>query len=411
MGPPPRPDWVEALNQMGRSLGSPASLVSLDAEELLASARAMTGLDDFGDDAWREPFALLLDGMERDADLHLIGRLLAREDVLRSLTNRLLLADAFAGEPSISREAIRAPVVVTGMGRSGTTILHELLAQDPAHRSPATWELLYPCPPPETATYRTDARIGRADADWTLWARIAPEYQTMHDNRGDAPNECILGTMPEFRSDTWSGNHHVPAYLDWLVRSDMGVAYRFHRRLLQLLQWRCPGERWVLKAPSHLGSLPSLFATYPDARVVIIHRDPMKVLPSLMSLMATLLYLRSDEWRHAELTARLSWAYPMLFDHVTALRDGGSLPAPQIHDVRYHDLMTDPVETLAALYRWLELDFTPAHEARARAHLAARPKDRHRAHAYSFDQLDLDADDVRASFAGYLARYDIPSEV
>ncbi len=267
--PKPRPEWVTELNAFGRQLGSPAALVALDEQSLLDAARAATGLDDFGDDAWREPFGILLHALEHEADLHLLGRIQARNDIVRSLVNRLQVHAELAAHPEILDEAIDAPVLVVGTGRSGTSILHELLAQDPAHRVARTWELLHPCPPPERATYATDPRIRAADQEYRFWHLIAPEYETMHENGGDVPNEDPLIDMLEFASDHLMGSYPVPSYGRWLARSDPAPGFRAHRRFLQLLQWRCPGERWVLKSPSYLARLPQFFAEYPDAYVVL----------------------------------------------------------------------------------------------------------------------------------------------
>src|SRR5689334_19147983 len=154
--PPPRPEWVDELNALGRHAGSAGTLVPLDEESLLAAARAETGLDDFGDDAWREPFGVFCRALREEADLHLLGRIMARDEVVRALVNRLRVHDTIGGHPEILDERIESPVLVVGTGRSGTSILHELLAQDPGHRVARTWELLHPCPPPERATYATD---------------------------------------------------------------------------------------------------------------------------------------------------------------------------------------------------------------------------------------------------------------
>src|SRR4051812_7445003 len=242
--PAPRPQWVTELNAFGRQLGSPAALVSLDADSLLDAARAATGLHDFGDDGWREGYGVFLRALEAEADLHLLGRLQARNDIVRALVNRLEVHDTLRRHPEIAHERIDAPVLVVGTGRSGTSLLHELLAQDPAHRVARTWELLHPCPPPERATYATDPRIAAADQEYTFWHLIAPEYRTMHENGGDVPNEDPLIDTLQFASDHLMGSYPVPSYARWLARVDLAPLFRAHRQFLQLLQSRCPGERW-----------------------------------------------------------------------------------------------------------------------------------------------------------------------
>src|SRR5262249_53064007 len=262
----------------------------------LDAARRRTRLADFGDDAgaWREGLHVFTRALDDEADLNLLGRIMARNDIVRALVNRLEARDTLARNPEIPDEKIHAPLLIVGTGRSGTSLLHELLAQDPRHRVARTWELLHPCPPPERASYETDGRIAAADQEYTFWHLVAPEYQTMHENGGDVPNEDPLIDTLELASDHLMGSYPVPSYTRWLARVDLAPVFRAHRQFLQLLQWRFPGERWVLKSPSYLAKLPAFFAEYPDAYAVITHRDPLVVLPSLVSVMATLQWMHSD---------------------------------------------------------------------------------------------------------------------
>lgn len=410
--PRPRPDWVSALNALGDRGGDLAALVPLDEASLLAAACESTGLDDFGDDAWREPFRLLLADLDGDAALNLLGRMLMRADLVRTLVNRLRMVETRRRHPEIDGLDVRAPIVITGMGRSGTSILHELLACDPGLRAPMTWEMLHPCATPGLdADADRDARIAAADAEWRFWEAVTPEYAAMHENRGDAPNECLLITMHEFASDYWAGGNWTPRYGRWLQRADFTSVYRAHRRFLQLLQWQAPGDEWVLKAPSHLSALPALFAVYPDAQVVITHRDPLRVLGSIVDLLDTLAWQRSDVTHHDAFVARMAGGYPLLWQAVAHQRDTGMVPDDQIVDVRYADLMADPHRTVAAIYERLGRDLPDAAVERMRALLAARPQGHRGRHDYSFEALGLDRDATRAAFADYQARYDVPSEV
>ena len=404
----PRPAWVTELNRMGHNVGGAARLVDLDVTGLLDTARAVTGLDAFGGEGFLAPLRLLVADLDAHADLHLIGRLLVRTEILRCLVNRLRLTDLRRHHPEIDNERIVAPVFVTGTGRSGTSILHELLAQDPRHRAPLSWEMLYPCP---VSDAHDDERKRRAmgDADMVFWEQVAPEYRTMHENGGDVPQECIFITAHEFASDFWGGQYWVPQYSAWLAGADLTSAYTFHRSFLQVLQWQQPTAQWVLKAPSHIAALPALFAVYPDARVVITHRDPVKVLGSLGSLIGTLEWMRSDSV-HPERMRAVVYGFAMLLEHITNLRDAGALPTGQIVDVRYRDLMDSPWDTLQHTYEQLGLPYTREAEERMRAYLAAKPKDRHGAHRYDLAEIGIDVAEVRELYRSYQARYDVPSE-
>ena len=403
-----RPAWVEELNQMGLHVGGPARLVDLDVTGLLDTARAATHLDDFGGDGFLAPLRLLVADLDAHADLHLVGRLLVRTELLRCPVNRLRLTDLRRRHPEIDTEPIVAPVFVTGTGRSGTSILHEMLAQDPRHRAPRSWEMLYPCP---LSDADDDERRRRAmgHADMVFWEQVTPEYRTMHENGGEVPQECIFVTAHDFASDFWGGQYWVPRYSAWLAGADLIPAYTFHRRFLQVLQWQRPTAPWVLKAPSHLAALPALFAVYPDARVVITHRDPVKVLGSLGSLIGTLEWMRSDSV-HPERMRAVVYGFAMLLGHVTALRDSGALPADQIVDVRYCDLMDAPWETMRHTYMQLGLPYTREAEDRMRAYLAAKPKDRHGTHRYDLADIGIDVTEVRELYRSYQARYDVASE-
>ncbi len=409
--PKPRPQWVAELNAFGRQLGSPAAFVALDETSLLDAARAATGLDDFGDDAWIEPFRVFVNALEHEADLHLLGRIMARDEIVRALVNRLEVGATLARHPEIRGVRIESPVLVVGTGRSGTSILHELLAQDPAHRVARTWELLHPCPPPERATYATDPRIAAADQEYTFWHLVAPEYRTMHENGGDVPNEDPLIDQLEFASDHFMGSYPVPTYSRWLARADLRPVFAAHRRFLQLLQWRYRGERWVLKSPSYLGKLPQFFAEYPDAYVILTHRDPLKVLPSLVSIMATLRWMHSDTVDVDAVVKSAVHGTAIAMDYVMKWRSDDTIPDHRIIDVRFEDLIDDPWNTLRAVYDRIGAPLRPDAEARMRAYLDARPRERHGRHRYEFADTGLDLSETRARFAEYQSRYNVTSEV
>ena len=159
---------------------------------------------------------------------------------------------------------------------------------------PKTWEAIFPCPPPEADGSNIGNRATRAHGLVTQWNRTAPEFAAMHELSGDIPCECGLLMTYSFISDQIASLHQTPSYDAWLMNADMSYAYSDHRRILQLLQWKNPG-RWLLKAPAHQNHLPILFKTYPDAKVIQTHRDPIKCMASATSLLATLCWMRSDK--------------------------------------------------------------------------------------------------------------------
>jgi hypothetical protein len=397
---------VQAIHQI-----SDPEWIELDADRLAEEAQRRTGLTDFGDDLFWEPYRIFVDSLNNEANLHTLGRLIARDDLLNSLQIRLELTDWRTRHPEIARERVGRPLFITGLPRTGTSILHELLAQDPRHRAPLHWEVRSPCPPPETATYRSDPRIALADRQVRLWTEIVPEYDTMHELGGQIPVECIQIMVHSFRSDELMGRHSVPSYGAWYAGCDLEPAYRFHHDMLQLLQWRCPGDRWVLKSPSHLGQLEALLAVYPEARIVFTHRDPLKVLPSVASILSSTAYVRSDGldpesflgWFTGETCAHL-------LDGMTAIRESGRLPPEQCHDVRFADLMGRPIETLSSIYDHFGIEYSGEAEKAMRDYLEAKPKDRHGAHKYAFEDTGLDIDEERERFQDYYHRYQVANE-
>ena len=392
---------------LGRGLGDDGrSVVSLQPDDLCAAAAATTGLDDFGDDWWEEPFRHLCTSLEHEARLHLPGRLRTRGEIQLVLQNRLRMVDLWKREPAVLREAVPAPIVVTGLGRSGTTLLHELIACDPDNRPPLLWELLHSVP-------YDDANGDLCDDEIKLMDEIVPAFTAMHENGGRLPTECIFAFAHQFSSDLYTGLYNVAEYTVWRSGLDQAPIYDWHKRHLQTLQWVAerPTPRWVVKAPSHLSALPLLFATNPDARVVITHRDPLRVIGSLSDLMATLHYMHSDHVDHAVLVEFMAMGLEMQMDHVTAERDAGAVPDDQISDVVYKDLVADPVGTIERLYASWDLPVTSAFRTALDAYLAARHTDRTPAHDYSFDDTGLDPATHRALVTPYQDRFGVPSEV
>ncbi len=400
--PPPRPVWAERLIAYGDSVGGAHELVSLEAEGLLATARRTTGLDDFGDDGWRGHFDVLLDSLERESELHLIGRQMVRTEILQALSNRLRLYASWKERPEILEAPVDAPVFIVGSPRSGTSILHELMACDPESRAPAMWEMQRPLDPPECAT--------QVDAVVQFWHDLQPEYETMHANSGHLPNECIFITLHEFLSDHWGGNHVVPSYDAHMRKADAGPAYRFHRRFLQTLQALRGPKRWLLKAPSHLFHMRTLFDVYPDARIIRTHRDPLKTLPSAISLMGTLKWMRCARVDMTSAPALLAAGYAYVYQREIEQRAKGVLPDARFVDVQFTDLVRDPERTIADVYERFGWAFDEGVRDRIAAYAAAKPKGSRGAHRYDLAEIGLDAAAERERFRAYTAHYGVAEE-
>jgi hypothetical protein len=388
-----------ALRRAGMRIGA------LDAPAVFDRAHRLTGLSDFGDPFFREPLYVLLDALETDAALTPLGRVIARTDIVRLLQNRLYMADVLTHHPEIAHGEIRAPLFIIGLPRTGTTILHALLAQDPAHRVPMTWEVMHPWPPPERRTYDRDPRIAIVERHFAGIDRLLPGFRRMHPMGATLPQECVALTAHDFASMLFSTTHRVPSYQAWLDAADLRWVYASHRRQLQYLQWRCPGERWVLKSPGHLWALDALLAIYPDARIVHTHRDPLTVVASLANLVATLRGMSSDDIdRHAigrEWTVRLADG----LRRAIAVRDALPEGTAPILDIAHDELAADEIATVRRIYTHFEIELTPEAERRMRKFLAAHPKDQHGIHRYTLADAGLDADAERERYRFYTERF------
>jgi hypothetical protein len=277
----------KGVDAMGDAGSSRTPSVDLDQESLLEEAMRNTGLSDFGDDSFREGLSVLLASLEEEARLNEFGRLFAHKEILRHLENRLKVTADWKRYPEMAEVEIVQPIFVVSLPRSGSTILHELLAQDPDNRTIATWECNLPSPPPETATFDSDPRIAQWEVEIArTHGSEVPDFAAMHPMGARLPEECLTVMALEFRSQVFAYQFNVPSYEAWLEGQDLLPVYAAHRRRLQGMQWRCPRKRWVLKAVGHLWGLKEIFEIYPDARVVQTHRDPLKVIASLTSLLS-----------------------------------------------------------------------------------------------------------------------------
>jgi hypothetical protein len=394
-----------SLRTLGLSLGR------LDVDALLTAARRRTGLEDFGGDTFREPLRILVDSLEHEAALTTLGRIIARRMLLDLLRNRLQMQDWHRRHPEIAQGRIDRPIFVMGMARTGTTLLHDLLAEDPANRVPRSWEVSQPCPPPETASYASDPRIAQTDAQLAGTDRLIPEFKKMHPMGARLAQECVAITAHDFTSMLFTTAYRLPRYDAWLhTEADLAPVYASHRRQLQLLQWRCPGERWVLKSPGHLWAIEDLLAEYPDALLVQTHRDPVRIVASLTSLVAMLHSMTSEAVESREIAREWTGRVAAALTRSIEARESGLVPPGRIVDLQFRDLLADPVGAVKRIYDRFGLAYSAEAEAGARRFLAENPGDRHGTHTYRFADTGLDLEEERARFRPYCEYFEVPAE-
>ncbi|MDQ1460262.1 MAG: hypothetical protein QOI08_1746 [Actinomycetota bacterium] len=385
--------------------------VDLDAGRAVEQASEQTGLTDLGDDSWKEGLGQLVDALREEASLNELGAALVGGELVGYLADRMRVLDYRRAYPEIAGVDVVPPIVIVGQGRTGTTILHELLAMDPATRVPLTWEVDHPVPPPETATYDTDPRIAEVDETLAGVDLVLPGFQQMHPMGAQLPQECVRITASDFRSMIFPTQYRVPSYATWLLHeADMAPAYRWHRMFLEHLQSKHPARRWVLKSPGHLWSLGALLAEYPNALLVQTHRDPLRILASLSSLVARLRSLASDEATIPGVAADFSENILDGLDRSVTAREDGTVPAGRVVDVQFRRFMADPFATIHEIYEKLGLELEPPAEQRMRDFFAANPSDKHGTHTYTFADTGLDEGVWRERARRYQDYFDVPSE-
>ena len=384
--------------------------IKLDVDGLLEKAMASSGLTDFGGDEFRQPLALLVESLEKEANLSTMGRIVARTDLLRTLDNRLRMVDLFRQHPEISEQPVARPIFVIGAPRTGTSIFHDLLAMDPGIRVPLSWETSYPLPPPETATFHTDPRIAKVQADLDRVDQLLPEFKKMHPMGAERAQECVAITSHDFASMIYQTQFDVSTYDHWLLECDMRSALRWHRRFLQVLQWKAPRERWALKSPQHLWHIEHVHREYPDALFVQTHRDPVRVVVSISSLVATLRRLSSDRVSLPEIAKYYATALAKAFGNTIAYRRSGKLPESQVVDLYFQDFIKDEIGTIRRAYDHFGLDLTDGAASAMQSFLDDNPADKHGQHFYSFADTEMDEEEVRELFHDYQTYFDVPRE-
>ncbi|HQR04900.1 MAG TPA: sulfotransferase, partial [Rhodocyclaceae bacterium] len=313
--------------------------------------------------------------------------------------------------PEIDEQELAPPVFITGLPRSGTSILFETLSRDRQFGAPANWEIMFPCPPPEATTYATDPRITKAEHLLGQWNRVTPTFPALHEIGARIPHECAVAMCCTFASDTLPVSYQIPGYYTWLLGADLTPAYAYYRRMLKLLQWRNPRRHWLLKSPAHTQYLPVLFAVFPEATVVLTHRDPIRAQASVTSLIGTMYWMRSDKPFDAASFERLLTpeAIAAGLEHVIGQIESGTVPRDRIHDFQFADLLADPATALAALYGRLGLALDESARAAMAAYLAAKPKGKFGIHSYDIGDPARIARE-RKIFHRYQQYHHVPNE-
>jgi hypothetical protein len=352
----------------------------------------MTGLEDFGAPPIEQALSVLVESLEREANLHPVGRFLMRTHLLDLLTTRLRLVDAWKSQPEedVESSPIARPIFITGMPRSGSTFLHELLAADPALRAPRVWEVMYPVTANRPDRGWRDRRLWNAATSLWWFRRLSPGADAVYPMRARTPHECVAIHSYCLISEEFVSSCHVPAFEAFLRSTDLVPVYQWERRFLQHLQQNRPDRRWVLKAPDHVYGLEALFSVFPDAAIVHTHRDPLQVLKSSIHLNRVLrgLYGRSDD--PIQLAEREARTLAGMTDRLVRFRDAHPELAERFVDVSFGELTADPLAVINRIYRRFDLALTPDAAGRVGRLATRRSRYRGRRSIPSLADIGLD---------------------
>ena len=376
----------------------------LDIGALVTAACARTGHDDFGDDSWREGLEVLVRALSTEGDLNEVGEQVFADQIVGYLANRLEIEWWYAQHPEIGEQEVVAPLFGLGLPRTGSTALSFLLASDASRRSLRTWEAGTPCPPPETATEHTDPRIAASGVGIEIMKQMFPDFVGMLPSSPTGPAECLIIMAIEFRSMVFEGMALIPTFTEWLLSCDMEPAYRYHERVLKLLQWRCPPTRWWLKTPAHMPSIEALDAIYPDARFVMTHRDITSVLPSVCAVKQALM---TPVTTHQDLLALGRHEVAIWSESLRRLiefRDNGR--EDRFFDVGFATLQADPIGAMQQLYDEMGDELTPETRQRMVSWWEGSAAERRSARVDP-SVFGLDPAAVRDEFAFYHDRFGI----
>ena len=397
-------------NMIGRGLGACGiQLGDLSEETILRQARRQTGLEDLGEERFRVALRALLGSYESDHRLTFLGRILAQKMMAHHVANRLKINHDLKQYPEILSGEIHKPLFVLGLPRTGTTLLYNLLAQNPDFRPLLFWESMFPSPPPDPEARDSDPRIRIAEQTVARLNRAVPKLSAIHEMNPRGPDECLGLLYNTFVTPFFRGR--VPDYRKWLYGvgdDELKAAYQEYRQQLLLLQWRYSGDHWVLKCPSHLFGLGALLRVFPDACVVQIHRDPVKAVPSLCNLSATLDGLSYHTVDMREVGERTVEIIDQLVNRSMKARESSN--PGRVFDVYYRELVRHPVTTLKQIYAHFGYTYNVALEEKLKAYLEVNPQHKHGVHRYSVDDFGLEKEALTDRFSGYCDLFQIRPE-
>lgn len=373
--------------------------VNFIADELITEAQEQTGFDDFGEPPYREGLEVLLQTYERNIrDPE--GRKRCRERVVMQLATRLKCENAFKTIPEIAEQGIIAPIFVTGLPRSGTSALLNLLVAAPENRGILQWEVQFPDPWP-------DSKPGQEDPRYPYLVKALEqtrdsEFAKIHYIDADTPEECVLLHAFAFNGVQLGFEIMLEPYRSWLLQQDLEPIYAYQKRQMQMLNWRNPGKQWMLKAPAHMWGIDAILKVFPDARFIWCHRDPLAVVPSINSMNKVVMGMYAGDYSHLDAgdigRAVMEW-YAMSLEQGLAQR--AKLSDELFVDCSQREFVDQPMAVVEKVYQAFKLPFDANARAAMQAHIDANPKGKHGKHEYNLVEFGLTRELIEQRFAFY----------
>jgi hypothetical protein len=377
----------------------------MQVQNIITTAQQQAGLTREVDESLLEPLERLVDALNSEAKLSESGAPRVEANLVSSLANRLRIEDYLESHPELLQRPVEKPLFVFGLPRTGTTLVINLLSVDPARRCFLRWEAFDSVPPPKPSELHAGPRFEASQEMTDLALKYAPHISAIHHENADSPTECQFSMSPSFVAQYYDSMYHIPSYHQWFLHeANYGPAFDFHKRFLQLLQAKA-GGRWTLKNPWHPLYLDALTETYPDAQLVMTHRDPVEVVGSACSLVNAVRPMFSDDVDPEAVGHCLLETFDLMIERTLAYKEQHGWDS--IYDMQYADIMRDPVDEIEKLYRHFDEPFTDQARSAMDAFMTDNPKGKHGRHTYSLADYGLTAESVRERYRDYCERFGI----
>ena len=392
------------LNNFGHIVGGAKYLIEINAEELIESAISSTSLDDFHDLEWLNSFKKRIDVLNH-SNLHLRGKIFHKCNLLTMLRNRLFVTRMIKEKPEIRDEKIDRPIFVTGLPRTGTTFLFELLSQHPNFRSPIALEALCPVIPPISSVSRD---VSRKTIVTTLQSphQENETLKSIHYVNYNRPVECY-SIMDSVLNDNYPAVSKNDSYKTWRSQINPENNYKWHKTILQLLQFKKTKKTWILKCPFHINNLDTLFELYPDAKIIHTHRNPVESINSWINAITLENQIHSYDINDESLRRRSLIPLEGGLRGVIDQRISNIFPQNSIYDLYFNDLVRNPIMAMASACEQLHIDTSACFTKRMHAYIRSNPRNKHGKYSYSDSDLSLDANEIRDQFSFYTEFYNI----